>query len=256
MKEVLVIKIGGSTLKEEDLTVKNIAGLHQQGLPMVIVHGGGKEIDQSLANAGIKSKKIDGQRVTDAETLNIVLITLAGINKRLTAKLKLEGVATFATDPYSWILQGEIEDQNLGFVGKVRSVKASYLLHELEQGKVPILSPIAKSLEQPFWFLNVNADLAAAAVASSLPQSSLVLLTDVPGVQDKEGNLLNQLSFGQYQKLKEEGVVEGGMIPKLDAAFSVVASGKRVLICHYSNLAGVLGNDFIGTEMINTKGEI
>lgn len=250
MSELLIIKIGGSTLEEEDTTLKNVAGLHQQGHSMVLVHGGGKEIDQALVEKNITAVKVSGKRVTNFETLGIVVDVLDRINARLVEKLTQYKIPATGFNSRFGILKGEIEDPDLEFVGKVTKVEVGSVIHELSLGKIPVISPITTDLINPNQLLNTNADTAAAAIAINMPNSRLILMTDVPGVKGKDGAVINHLDFGHYKTLEEEGVVTSGMIPKLAEGYRVVLSGGTAQIVNLPRLLPAVYGYPVGTRLV------
>ncbi|MBI1783362.1 MAG: acetylglutamate kinase [Sphingobacteriales bacterium] len=248
LEQPTVIKIGGSTLEEEDVTLKSLAKLYQQAHPLVVVHGGGPEIDKDLEELGIKPIKVNGQRVTDPETLIVVVKRLDLINKRLTSKLTSYGVKVCESGPFSSLLEGEIPNPSLGYVGRVTAVKADLINQRLQQGEIPIISPIAQAIQHPHSLLNINGDLASSAVAIALG-ANVIFLTNVPGVLDKNGELIRDLTGSAFNQMYKQGAVSSGMIPKLEAAFNVSSAGGRTLICHHTNLASAFGGNFLGTEV-------
>lgn len=232
--EVTVIKIGGSTYEEREATLKDVALLHQQGQSIVLVHGGGKEIDKALEKAGIATPKIDGIRVTDPETLKIVVEVLEGINGVIRTHLANLGISTCGFLPDHGLLQADkVQNPELGLVGDVPDVsetELSLLQRYVSEGVVPVICPVSIQKGNQVQRLNVNADTSAGAVAAALPKARFVLLTDVPGVMD-EGKLLSELTPTHISSLKQKGVISGGMVPKIDACLSVVEKGGSAIIC-------------------------
>lgn len=250
MKEQLtVIKIGGSTLEEEDSTLQTLAVLHQQGHPLVLVHGGGPEIRKDLEKANIKTNKINGERVTDPGTLTVVVNRLNIINHRIASKLKYLGAKAYSFGPHSGLLEGEVVNPELGYVGRVTAVEVGLINQRLILGKIPVVSPIAVSTDHPHPLLNINGDFAASAVATVL-SANLALLTDVPGVLDSNKNLVPILTIHKLNTMYQQAEIGAGMIPKVEAAMQVSGEGMRAWILSAPNLARLFRGKFVGTEVI------
>lgn len=213
----IVIKIGGSTLGAEDTTLEDVVHLTQQGARVVLVHGGGATISHWLSRVGQQAHFVDGLRVTDTETMEVVTMVLAGkVNKELVAGIQSHGgqaVGLCGVD--GGLLCARPKDPNLGLVGEVTAVNTAVLNPILRAGFVPVIAPIA--LGQGAQILNLNADTAAAEVAVSLGCEKLVFLTDVPGIRDESGAPLPRLSPDEANRLIADGVISGGMIPKAQA---------------------------------------
>lgn len=240
MSDVVVVKIGGSTLGAQDTTLEDIVALQRRGLRPVVVHGGGALISEWLAAHNVPTRFERGLRVTDAATLDVAVAVLAGlVNKRLVAALAAAGGhAVGLSGADGGLLKARRFDEALGYVGEVAEVDARPLLDLLDDGFVPVVAPIAVEWrgEAPTGqLLNINADTAAGAVAAALAARWLVFLTDVAGIRDESGATLRALSLSQASALTEAGVIEGGMIPKVEACLkaaaarcrSVIADGRR-----------------------------
>lgn len=242
-----VVKIGGSVAAASDGLLDNIAFLHKEvGIPVVIVHGGGPEIDTALKEHGIYPQKIDGLRVTDSDTLGIVVSTLNGINHQLTASLQELGAKALGFTADSGLLQAVVENPKLGFVGNVSYLNTDCLKNHLAQGVIPVITPVAIMQENNGQFLNINGDTAAGSIAASLG-ASLVLVTDVPGVMDKSGLVVSHMTKDLYHQMIAEGSVTSGMTPKLEAGFQVAESGNKVTICQSGDLLHFFTNNSKGT---------
>jgi len=231
-----VIKIGGSIGAQRSGTLNDIAFLHQQlGFPLVVVHGGGPEIDAALKEKNIEPQKIDGQRVTDSKTLSVVVSVLNGINQQIVTVLQEQGdlVSPYIFD--SGLLQGKIRDPRLGFVGSISEVRSHILILDMERRSLPVVTPIAAMEGNQGQALNINGDIAAGAIAASLG-ANLILVTDVCGVMDRDGKLVKQMSKELYQQMLQEGDITAGMLPKLEAAFMATNSQAVVAICAASDL--------------------
>lgn len=230
-----VIKIGG--IEDVSGVVKSIVFLGREiGMRFVLVHGGGSEIDRVLEEKGITPKKIDGLRITDEATLAIAVSVLDRVNGEMVKALKQRGVPAAAYDSTSRIIKAtKKEDDRLGLVGRVTSVDKDRLEKDIERGKIPVVSPIGVLECNNHQFLNVNGDESAGAIAKALG-SDLILVTKVKGVLDSNKDLIERFDSERFSKMQEEGIITGGMIPKLEAVSGVVASGCRGIICQASDL--------------------
>ncbi|MEK7502136.1 MAG: acetylglutamate kinase [Patescibacteria group bacterium] len=252
----IIIKIGGNTLLEETTIIGDIATLHGNGRPLIVVHGGGHTIDYKLRKRKIDPKKIDGVRVTDKPTLEVVIGALAEINKQLVEKLLALGVNAFGlTGKEIRLLKADMENPKLGFVGRVRKVNRAFLKDKIGQGFVPVISPVAYTIiNGSIQLLNVNSDLVAGRIASAFPGSQLLLLTDVEGVKDQNGNIIQELDMAQYGNMAVKRVIRDGMIPKIDAAFDALShrSVPRIISGKKPHaMLDALGGKSIGTSFID-----
>jgi acetylglutamate kinase len=255
MSDILVVKIGGSTLGSADTTMEDIAELHRRGYWPVVVHGGGAVITDWLKRFDIPTRFEDGLRVTDEASLEVVVAVLAGlVNKRLVALLEGAGVpAVGLSGADGGMLHCKITNDKLGFVGEVESVDPGPLVRVLLAGALPVVAPVGllsndgKPLPQ---LLNINADLAAGAIATALRAGCLAFLSDVPGVLGADGAVQKHLKAEDVARLRESGVIEGGMIPKVDACLQAAAAGCRTVILDGRTehaLLSVLEDDAVGT---------
>jgi acetylglutamate kinase len=234
MKDMILIKIGGSTLGSHDTTLADVAELAKRGMRPVVVHGGGAMISDWLQRLGVPTRFEKGLRVTDEASLEVVVAVLAGVvNKQLVKSLQALGVnAVGLTGADGGILRCRIADEALGLVGEIEVVDATHLEQLIAQGVVPVVAPIGllyekfRSIDQ---LLNVNADTAAGAIATAIGASWLVFMTDVPGVKDA-GEVIIELDATRARRLMEAGVIEGGMIPKVEACLHAAAAGCRAVI--------------------------
>jgi acetylglutamate kinase len=240
-RKIVVIKFGGHAMGDEKLSAQfanDIVLLKQSGIHPIIVHGGGPQIANMLDRLGIKSKFADGLRITDAKTIEVVEMVLAGlINKEIVTAINQAGgtalglsgkdgnllVATKTKktkrDPDSNIEKAV----NLGFVGTPQKVNADLLRTLVEADIIPVIAPLATSRSGQS--LNVNADTAAGAIAAAVAAERLLLLTDVSGVLDDAGQLIERLNVKRAQNLIRNGTAKGGMIPKLETAMEAVRGG-------------------------------
>ena len=229
MSKPIVIKVGGSTLGESDTSLEDVAILQRRGMLPVVVHGGGPIISDWMARQGLQAHFEGGRRVTDADSLRVVVAVLAGlVNKELVATLhRLGGRAVGLSGVDGGLLRARPMDESLGYVGEIGKVDIRVLGSIMADGFVPVVAPTALWWEgdSPTGkLLNVNADIAAGAIAAAFPASRLVFLTDVPGVQDGDGKVIATLSHSEASSLTREGVISGGMIPKIEAC---VSAGRR-----------------------------
>ena len=219
----VVIKIGGSTLGSGDTTLEDLVSLQKEGIIPAVVHGGGKVISQWMENSGIEPNFVRGLRVTDERTLEVVVAVLGGlINKQLVAKLLLTGgKAIGLTGIDGALFTASMMDPDLGAVGEITKVDVTPLSPILESKYIPVIAPIAlvnsDSKNCGFEFLNINGDTAAGALAATLGAEKLIFLTDVEGVLDSSGKVVQQLSSSEVELMVREGTAAGGMIPKLEA---------------------------------------
>jgi acetylglutamate kinase len=236
LNKVTVVKIGGATLGSQDTTIEDLVYLQQQGTPLVVVHGGGKLITEWLARQDIPTRFIHGERVSNAATLEVSVAVLAGwVNKEITAAVNKQGgraVGICGVD--GAIIQTEVKNSELGYVGDIIKVDITLLEVILQSGYIPVVAPIGllatgKS-EETVWVLNINADYAAGEVAVALAAERLIFLTDVVGVCNQSGALLPQLSPGEAEALLASGVATGGMIPKVKACLRALASASTTRI--------------------------
>jgi acetylglutamate kinase len=214
--KVIVIKIGGSTLGKHDTTLEDIVELQKQGMCLVVVHGGGKKINQWLDKLGVVTAFKNGLRVTDKQSLEVVVAVLSGIvNKQLVSSInKAGGKAVGLSGFDGGMIQAEIADEELGYVGEVKKVNARPIKAVIDAGYIPVLAPGGNDGEH---MLNVNADAVAGEVAVALKADEMVFLTDVEGVCDKSGTLFSTLYKEEVGSLLDMEVISGGMIPKIYA---------------------------------------
>jgi len=237
MPDTVVVKIGGSTLGARDTTLEDVVALQRRGLRPVVVHGGGALISEWLKLHGVPTRFERGLRVTDERTLEVVVAVLAGlVNKQLVAALTAAGGRTVGlSGADGGLLKARRFDEALGLVGEVTEVDTRPLLDLLDDGFLPVLAPIGvewrvRLRRTTGQLLNINADTAAGAVAAALSARWLVFLTDVPGIRDEGGETLPALSPPRAEELSAAGVIEGGMIPKVEACLRAAAAGCRSVI--------------------------
>ena len=221
--KTIVIKIGGSTLGEHDTTLEDIIALHKQGMCPVVVHGGGKKITEWLDKLGVATIFKDGLRVTDAQSLEVVVAVLCGIvNKQLVSAInKLGGKAVGLSGFDGGMIKAEVSDKELGYVGDVKSVDPGPIKSIIDAGYIPVIAPGGHNGEH---MLNVNADSVAGEIAVTIKADEIIFLTDVEGVCDKSGNLFSTLYKEEMGSLLDMEVISGGMIPKIHACLRSLMS--------------------------------
>ena len=236
LDKIIVIKIGGATLGGHDTTIEDVVYLQQQGRPIVIVLGGGRLITEWLNKQGIASRFIEGERVTDRATLEVVIAVLAGlVNKEIVAAINgLGGRAAGISGADGALLQGRVKDTALGYVGSVVKIDLAIVESLLRSGYIPVVAPIALSSsdkpDEVVKMLNINADTVAGEIAAVIAAEKLIFLTDVVGVCDGSGKLLPRLSPGEAEALLASGVASGGMIPKIKACLRASADTSTACI--------------------------
>ncbi|MDR3091205.1 MAG: acetylglutamate kinase [Clostridiales bacterium] len=228
----VVIKYGGAALVDENIKssiIQDIALMKYVGFKPVVVHGGGPEINRMLGRLGLKSRFVNGLRFTDGETMEVVEMVLAGkVNKRIVSEIAAHGtkaVGLSGKDGGLLTVQPAAEGE-LGFVGEVTEVDVSVIKALVENDFIPVIAPIGADGEGQTY--NINADYAAVAVAGALRADKLVFLTDVPGVlrdASDPSTVISSITLEEVHRLKYNGTISGGMIPKVDCAVSGVAAG-------------------------------
>ncbi|HEY7064672.1 MAG TPA: acetylglutamate kinase [Chloroflexota bacterium] len=224
MGRPVVIKLGGSVGPGETV-LREVVGLRTIGVHPILVHGGGPLITSWLARIGKETRFIEGLRHTDAETLDVARMVLVGlVNTELVAQLGALGAkAVGLSGADGRLLLASVRDERLGFVGEVERVDTAFLARIFSGGYVPVIAPIAVSTDGQC--LNVNADTVAGVVAAAIGAEELVFLTDVPGIQDAAGVPLARLTPAECAALAAEGVIHGGMLPKVDACRRAAEAG-------------------------------
>ncbi len=258
----VIVKLGGSAMEDPAATetcLHSLATLHKLGVPLVVVHGGGKPIDRAMAQAGLVPRKVAGRRYTDDATLNIVVRVLKDeINTGLVAQLQSRDVPALGACE---VLRGEHwrlpnpdgPPLDLGRVGRIAAVDIATLRRSLDDGQLPVIPSIARDAEGQW--LNINADTVAAAVAGALQTRQAIFLTDTPGVLRDRTNpdsLIPSLQEQEARELMAQGVIEGGMIPKVEACLEALEAGARSALIldgrvAYGLLAVFLQDTFPGT---------
>lgn len=265
-RKIIVVKYGGSAMSNEELqrnVIKDVTLLKLVGFKPIIVHGGGKEISRWVGKVGKEAQFVNGLRVTDDETMEIAEMVLGRVNKRLVAMVEELGVkAVGLSGKDGQMLQVEkkySEGQDIGYVGNITSVNPKILFDLLENGYLPIVSPIG--LDENYATYNINADDAACAIAKAVGADKLVFLTDIEGlykdINDKE-SFISRITAAEADNLIEEGFIGGGMLPKLNNCTSAVKNGvNRVHILDgripHCLLLEIFTNEGVGTAIVRDE---
>jgi len=226
--KTVVVKIGGSTLGSHDTTLEDLATLQRRGVDLVVVHGGGKTISQWMQRQGTVPRFVRGLRVTDAKSLEIVTAVLAGlVNKQLVASLlALDAKALGLSGVDGGLLEARVADDALGYVGEVSTVNPELIHQALQGGYIPLVAPVGihpvDGSKYSGSILNINGDTVAGELAYAISAERLIFLTDVGGVMDSAGRVIQRLSLRNAKFLLSSGVIKGGMIPKLGACIRAV----------------------------------
>ena len=234
--KTVVIKYGGNAMINEELkqqVMEDIALLWLIGVKVVLVHGGGPEISETMKKLGKQAVFIDGLRVTDRETVDIVQMVLAGkINKTLVNLIQMKGghaVGLSGID--GGILEAKVKDERLGFVGEVTKVRPQPILDLLEKNYIPVVSTVAGDRQGNTY--NINGDTAAAYLAGALGAERLIMMTDIAGIlrdKDDPATLIPQITVSDAKKLYDEGIISGGMIPKVDCCIEALEHGVNNVV--------------------------
>ncbi len=259
--KILVVKYGGNAMINEELkeaVMGDLVLLSLVGVKVVLVHGGGPEITEALSAIGKKSEFIDGLRVTDKETVDVVQMVLAGkINKNLVNLLEIKGAKAIGLSGIDGhMIEAEKLDDVHGYVGEIKNVDVTPILDCLDKGYIPVISTVGYDMDGNVY--NINADTAAARIAGALGAESLISMTDVDGImRDKNdpSTLISEINASDAPQLMREGVISGGMIPKVNCCIEAIRRGvKRVFIIDgripHSILIETLTDAGIGTMFV------
>ena len=261
--KIVVVKYGGNAMINPDLkqqVMDDIVLLRLIGVKVVLVHGGGPEISNMMDKLGKKPEFIDGLRVTDKETVDIVQMVLAGkVNKTLVSLLeKRGGKAIGLCGMDGNLIEAKMKNPKLGFVGEVTNINIESVTDLLEKGYIPVISTLGCDSEGNAY--NINADTAAAHIAGALGAERFILMTDIAGIlrdKDDPSTLIPEISLDETDKLFESGIISAGMIPKVQCCVTAIKAGvKNVVIMDgrvpHSILMELLTNEGAGTLV---KGE-
>lgn len=237
--QTVVIKYGGNAMTDETLKrsfAQNVVMMKQVGINPIVVHGGGPQIGDMLKRLSIESTFIDGMRVTDAATMEVVEMVLGGlVNKSIVSLLnQVGGRALGLTGKDAGLIQARPmqlpgkPDVSLGYVGEIASIQTAVLHKLIANDIIPVIAPIGTDSKGASY--NINADLVASSIAIALNASRLLLLTNTPGILDQQGNLLTGLTPGDIRALINDGTLHGGMLPKVQCSLDAVAAGVSSVV--------------------------
>ena len=234
--KTVVIKYGGNAMINEDLkqqVMEDICLLWLIGVKVVLIHGGGPEISETMKKLGKRSEFVNGLRVTDRETVDIVQMVLAGkVNKTLVNLIQMKGghaVGLSGID--GGILEATVKDENLGYVGEITKIRTQPITDLLEKNYIPVISTIASDRQGNTY--NINGDTAAACIAGALGAERLIMMTDIAGLlrdKDDPSTLIPAVTVSEAKQLFEEGIISGGMIPKVDCCIEAIEKGVRHVV--------------------------
>ncbi len=229
----VVIKLGGHAMGSDDAMMefaRDVVLMRQVGVNPVIVHGGGPMINDMLKRLDIKSEFVNGKRVTDAATMEVVEMVLSGlVNAKIVQAISAQGGrAVGVSGKDSGLIICEPEDEVLGLVGKPTKVNPRLLWDMAEKELIPVIAPLGMGMNGETF--NINGDTAAGAIAAALKADRLLLLTDVSGVKNAAGEVLTELTASQIEQMTADGVIAGGMIPKTQTALDALNAGVRAAV--------------------------
>lgn len=261
--KTVVVKYGGNAMTSEALkqqVMEDIVLLWLIGVKIVLVHGGGPEISEMMDKLGKKPEFVDGLRVTDKETIDIVQMVLAGkVNKTLVNMLEMKGGKAIGLSGMDGrLIEAKVKDEKLGYVGEITKIHIKPVADILNNGYIPVISTVGCDKEGNAY--NINGDTAAAYISGALEAERLIMMTDIAGVlrdKNKTETLIPEIGLEQVDELKKEGIISGGMIPKVECCVTAIKQGvKNVVIMDgrvpHSILMELLTNEGAGTLV---KGE-
>ncbi len=230
-EDFIIIKMGGSVLSSKNLfnsLIQDIVILKKLGLFIFLIHGGGSKISKKLDDLNIKSNFINGLRITDKNIISIVEDTLVNFNKEIVKALKNQScAATEVTSKENNVIIVKPENDILGYVGKPTNIKADILNKIVNANKIPVIASLG--LDENDQTFNINADSVAAAIAKKLKARRLLILSDVEGVLDKDKKLISEINSMKAKQLVNDGVISGGMIPKINNCLDVAKNGVKAV---------------------------
>lgn len=263
--KIVVVKYGGNAMVSEhlkDSVIRDICLLQLIGVKVVLVHGGGPEITETLGKMGKKSAFVDGVRVTDEEAVGVALMVLAGkINKTLVNLIELKGGSAIGLSGLDGhMLKAKIKKPELGYVGEITDVNVQPILDVIDKGYIPVVSTVG--YDDAGNIYNINADTAAARIAGELGAESLIAMTDISGIlrdKDDPSTLIPVIHTADALQLIESGVINGGMLPKVTCCIDAIRWGvHRVFIIDgrvpHAILIEMLTNEGIGTMFVAGQG--
>ena len=259
--KIVVVKYGGNAMINENLkeqVMEDITLLHLIGVKVVLVHGGGPEISTMMNKIGLQPTFVDGLRVTDKETVDVVQMVLAGkINKSLVRYLESKGAKAMGISGIDGkLIVARQKSEALGYVGEIEKINIKPVFDLLEKGYIPVVSTIATGEDGETY--NINGDTAAAYLAGALSAKRLIMMTDIAGVlrdKDDPSTLIPEIKISEAEALYQSGVISGGMIPKVDCCITAIKQGvKRVIIMDgrvpHSILMELLTDEGSGTMFV------
>ena len=262
--KIVVVKYGGNAMINAELkqqVMQDIVLLWLIGVKVVLVHGGGPDIDDIMKKLGKQPKFVDGLRVTDKETIDIVQMVLSGkVNKTLVNLLESKGGRAMGISGMDGrLIEAEQKDERLGYVGNVTRVNTKPIMDLLEKGYIPVVSTIGCDREGNAY--NINGDTAAAHIAGAIGAENLIMMTDIDGIlkdRNDPDSLIPRITVSEAQQLRREGVIDGGMIPKVGCCIEAVYRGvKQVIIMDgrvpHSILMEILTDEGAGTMVVADK---
>ena len=262
--KVVVVKYGGNAMINEHLkeqVMEDVVLLWLIGVKVVLVHGGGPEISEIMTRLGKKAEFVDGLRVTDKETVDIVQMVLAGkVNKTLVNLLETKGGKAMGISGMDGrLIEAKMKDERLGYVGEITKIHINPVVDLLEKGYIPVISTVGCDKEGNAY--NINGDTAAAYIAGALGAERLIMMTDIAGIlrdRNDPSSLIPEVTIEDAEKLRAEGIISGGMIPKVDCCIEAINEGvKNVIIMDgtvpHSILMELLTDEGSGTMV--TRGE-
>lgn len=259
--KIVVVKYGGNAMINEHLkeqVMEDIVLLSLIGVKIVLVHGGGPEISETMEKMGKKTEFVDGLRVTDKETVDIVQMVLAGkVNKTLVNLLEMKGGKAMGISGMDGrLIEAKTKNEKLGYVGEITKINIDIVNDLLEKDYIPVISTLGCDREGNSY--NINGDTAAAFIAGALGAERLIMMTDIAGIlrdKDDPDTLIPEITVSEAEKLRGEGIISGGMIPKVDCCLEAISEGvKKVIIMDgrvpHSILMEILTDEGAGTMVI------
>lgn len=261
--KIVVIKYGGNAMENEQLkqnVMEDVVLLSEVGVKLVLVHGGGPDINQTLQMVGKESKFVNGLRYTDKETMDIVQMVLAGkTNKNLVnmiSKLHAKAVGISGMDGHIIETQKMVSENDLGYVGQIVKIHPELIFKLIDDGYIPVVASVGTDCQGNIY--NVNADLAASAIAGALNAENMIFVSNVPGVlknPEDEDSIMTNIHISDVPKLEEDGIITGGMIPKVECCVDCVRQGvkKTVIIdgrVPHACLIEMLSDEGIGSMIV------
>ncbi len=264
--KTIVVKYGGNAMINETLkqqVMEDIVLLWLIGVKIVLVHGGGPEISDLMSKLGKKPEFVDGLRITDKETVDIVQMVLAGkINKTLVNLLEMKGGKAMGISGMDGcLIESKMKDERLGYVGEITNINITPVVDLLEKGYIPVISTIGCDKEGNAY--NINGDTAAAYIAGALGAERLIMMTDIAGIlrdKDDASTLIPIITVSEAATLRKEGIISGGMIPKVECCIEALREGvNKVIIMDgrvpHSILMELLTDEGAGTMLMGDENE-